>query len=153
MRVGFVLGMALMASVGVLGCKRKVPDDIVNKAFDRVLRSHAPNTVSAMCGGQTRGFTSVKTTIKSRLENNKGMVHVKGTPWMSTKGDKLPRECEGDLEYQFSYTTKKIGRSTNTTWYLDHVKLVAVQTPGVSLKTVDEDTDDTDDDDEPSAKK
>lgn len=146
----------LLATLGLLGvaafacgCKRQVPDDILQKALERSLRS-APATASAMCGGTTRGFTSVKIVSKSKKADNTGSAHVKGKPWFNA-ATKLPDECEGDIDYAFTYTTKKIGRRTNTTWYLDKMQLTAVQTKGVAFKPVTETPPDEDDDD-PAAK-
>lgn len=143
-----LVAMAGVFSLGVfgIGCKRQVPDDIIQKAMERSLRA-APATASAMCGGQTRGFTSVKIVSKTKKADNTGSAHIKGRPWMSTTGAKLPTECEGDIDYAFTYTTKKIGRRTNTTWYLDKMALTAVQTPGVTFKPASDTPVDDDDDD------
>ena len=40
-----------------------------------------------------------------------------------------------------SQTTGYKRKTTTTTWYLEHVKLVGVQTPGVANVTADEDPD------------
>ncbi len=137
MRV-WALGVVAVASLSLFGCKRQVPTDIVQKSLTSSLRN-APMTASAMCGAQTRGFTSSTITITKRNPDNTGVAHVRGTPWM---GQGVPSSCEGDVEYRYTYSTRKIGRNTRTTWYLEHLKLVAVQTKGVQLKQVDETVDD-----------
>lgn len=138
------------------GCKfleKKVPEDIVQKALNQSLR-HMGGTASAMCGGNTRGLINANVTIKSRGEKNTGVAHVKGSPW-PTAGEDLPAKCEGDIEYQFSYTSKTTGigkrKKTQTTWFLDKIKLVAVQTDGVKFKGEKEETNDPDKDDDDEA--
>jgi hypothetical protein len=135
----WVLGLVFVgASLGLVGCKRQVPRDIVQKSLTSSLRS-APMTASAMCGAQTRGLVSSTITVTKTNPDNTGVAHVRGTPWMAPG---VPSSCEGDVEFRYSYQTKKIGRNTRTTWYLDHMKLIAVQTKGVQLKQVDETVDD-----------
>jgi hypothetical protein len=140
----------------LFGCKfleKKVPEDIVQKALNQSLR-HLGGTASAMCGGPTKGIINATVTIKSRGEKNTGVAHVKGSPW-PTAGEDLPSKCEGDIEYAFSYKTKTYGigkkKKTETTWFLDSVKLTAVQTEGVKFKGEKEESNDPDkdgDDDE-----
>jgi len=141
------------AGVSASGCKffeKKVPDDIVQKALTQTLR-HAPYTASAMCGADIRGFANSTVTIKSRGEKSTGVAHVKGTPWPSASDD-VPSSCEGDIEFAFSYSTKTYGtkrnRRTETTWFLDKMLLVAVQTKGVKFKEAKEEKPDENADDE-----
>ncbi len=143
--------IALAASS--FGCKffeKKVPEDIVQKALNQSLR-HMGNTATAMCGGTTRGITNASVSIKSRGEKNTGIAHVSGAP-LPTAGEDLPKKCEGDVEYAFSFTSKTYGsgkrRRTETTWFLDKLKLVAVQTDGVKFKDGTEETNDPDADDD-----
>jgi hypothetical protein len=149
--------LLVCAAFGLLfsasACERKVPEDIVEKSLSRALMN-APNLSSAMCGVQVRGFSSVKSTIKQRGEKNTGVAHIVGTPWL---GKDTPKSCEADVEYAYSYTSKssRVGRKrrTNVTWSLESLKLVAVQTPGVTMKPVTEaPADDDGDDDKPAAK-
>jgi len=140
-------GLVLSAT----GCQRSVPEDIINKSLSSALRS-APATASAMCGVAVKGLSSVTVTVKKRGEKNTGVAHIVGQPWL-TKG--APDRCEGDVEYAYSYTTKssRTGRKrrTTVTWSLDSLKLVAVQTPGVTMKAVSE-TPPADDDGEGDSK-
>jgi hypothetical protein len=66
------------------------------------------------------------------------------------QGKPAPSQCEGDVEFKYPYTTKTIGagsrRRTQTTWYLTHMKLTAIQTPGVAFKPFEEDPEGDDDD-------
>lgn len=128
------VGLALLAS----GCQRTVPQDIVNKSLQSSLRV-APGIASAMCGATVRGFSSTTVTITKRGEKNTGVAHLVGTPWL-TQG--APKQCEGDVEYAYSYSSKssRVGRKrrTTVTWSLDSLKLTAVQTPGVTFKPVTE---------------
>jgi hypothetical protein len=166
MKLAGSLFVIVLAST-TFGCKffeKKVPEDIVQKALTQSLR-HMGGTASAMCGGNTKGLINAAVTIKSRGEKNTGVAHVKGAPW-PTAGENLPAKCEGDIEYQFSYTSKTYGvgkrKKTETTWFLDKLKLTAVQTDGVKFKGEKEEANDpnADDDDdsddkpiEPAAKK
>ncbi|MBI2394889.1 MAG: hypothetical protein HYV09_35295 [Deltaproteobacteria bacterium] len=145
------VGLLVVAAVGSSGCKlleKKVPDDIVKKAVSGSLR-HMPNTATAMCGGDTKGLMSATVTVKSRGEKSTGVAHVVGKPW---PGKDLPSSCEGDVEFAFSYSTKTYGsgkrRRTETTWFLDKLKLVAVQTEGVKLASQSEESNDPDKDDD-----
>lgn len=129
------------------GCKKQVPTDIVQQSLRGALHTHAPKTTTAMCGTTVRGIIGTTVTVKSKNANNIGIAHVRGMP---VGGFKAPTFCEGDVEFKFSSTSKRSGyrgRSSTTTWYLDHVKLLAVQTPGVTGATVDEDPDGDDDND------
>ena len=133
--------VVVLSSMGLFGCKKQVPNDIVQKSLTSALR-HAPQTASAMCGANTRGLATSTITVSKRGEKNSGVAHVKGSPW---PGKDLPSTCEGDVEFAYSYDTKRTGRkSTRTTWYLDHMRLTAVQTKGVTLKSVDESVSDDD---------
>ena len=57
-------------------------------------------------------------------------------------GPGAPALCEGDVEFKFTYSSRTTGptkrKTTTTTWYIEHVKLTAVQTKGVIFKSVDE---------------
>ena len=129
------------------GCKKQVPNDIVQQSLRGALHTHAPKTTSAMCGTNVRGIIGTIVTVKSKNADNIGVAHVKGMP---VGGIKAPSFCEGDVEFKFSSTSKRSGyrgRTTTTTWYLDHVKLLAIQTPGVKTQSIDEDPDGDDDND------
>ena len=145
-----VLGLSLLTA----GCERKVPEDIVQKSLQSSLRQ-APNTTSAMCGVPVKGFSTTEVKITKRGEKNTGTAHLIGKPW---PGLNLPKQCEGDVEYAYSYTSKtsRSGRKrkTTVTWSLDSLKLVAVQTPGVTFKPVQEAPPEADDgdDDKPAEK-
>lgn len=155
----FTLAMLVaVAGSSATGCKffeKKVPSDIVQKALEQNLR-HMPNTTSAMCGADIRGFASSKVSVKEVGEKNKGVAHVVGTPWPGNSD--APSKCEGDIEFQFSYTSRTYGsrrnRRTETTWYLDSMKLVAVQTKGVKFKEGKEEkaSEEGDDDDDKGGK-
>lgn len=152
--IGSLFVIALAASS--FGCKffeKKVPEDIVKKAVNQSIR-HMGATATAMCGGKTRGLINADVTIKTRGEKNTGVAHVKGAPW-PTAGEDLPKKCEGDVEYAFSFTSKTYGvgkkKRTETTWFLDKIKLVAVQTDGVKFKDGAEETNDPNADDEEEA--
>lgn len=141
-----VLVLGGFCLVGATGCKKTVPTDIVQKSLTNALRQ-APATASAMCGVNAKGLTGTVITVKSRGENNTGVAHVKGSSLFATGGTK---SCEGDVEFAYSSTSKTSGpsrrRRTTTTWYLNQLKLVAVQTPGVTLKAAS--AENVDDDDE-----
>lgn len=143
--VGATMALALVSS----GCERKVPEDIVRKSMQSAMRQ-APNTTSAMCGVPVKGFATTEVKITKRGEKNTGTAHLIGKPW---PGLNLPKQCEGDVEYAYSYTSKtsRSGRrrQTTVTWSLEQLKLIAVQTPGVTFKAVQEappEADDGDDD-------
>ena len=147
MNKAWLFACVAAAALCMTGCKKTVPTDIVQKSLNNALR-HAPVTASAMCGVNAKGITGTVVTVKTRGENNTGVAHVKGSSLFATGGIKT---CEGDLEFAYTYSSKTTGPSRNrrtmTTWYLDHMKLVAVQTPGVTLKGAgDEKVDDDDDD-------
>ncbi len=129
------------------GCKRQVPSDIVQRSMKNAITFHAPLTTSAMCGTQVRGLISPSIVVTKRNVDNTGTAHVSGSP-MGAFGANVPSKCEGDVDFKFSYTTKTRGirrRTTTTTWYLDSIKLTAVQTKGVAFKPVDEAASDEDD--------
>jgi hypothetical protein len=138
--------LALFALGGV-GCKRSVPTNIVEQSMRNALRS-SPTIPSAMCGVQVKGFATTTVSNIQRGENNVGSAHLVGKPWPGTG---LPAQCEGDVKFQYSYTSKTTGsrkrRKTNVTWYLDKLELTAVQTPNVQLKAgvADDKLDDSDD--------
>ena len=129
------------------GCKKQVPNDIVQQSLRGALHTHAPKTTSAMCGTTVRGMIGTTVTVKSKTSDNIGVAHVRGMP---VGGVKAPTFCEGDVEFKFSSATKRTGykgRNSTTTWYLEHVKLMAITTPGVKPVSVDEDPDGDDDND------
>lgn len=152
--------MTMIVGVSLTGCGRSVPESIVKKAMEDSIRT-APNTTSAMCGVDVDGLTVTETSIKKTGDKNTGIVHVKGKPRPSFGHKKLkdeeekdpPKECEGDIEYQFSYTSKRFGRRTEVTWSLDKMKLVAVQTKGVKFKPVEEKPHEDEADEEKDTKK
>lgn len=96
-----------------------------------------------MCGANVRGFSSSKIEVAERRKDNTGVAHIKGKPWLAAGA---PNDCEGDIEYAYSYKSRTIGKRTTTTWTLEHIKLTAVQTKGVSFRPVDEAPDDARDD-------
>lgn len=143
-----VLAIAVMfVAAFSTGCKKQVPNDIVQQSLRGALHTHAPKSMSAMCGTNVRGLLGATITVKSKTPDNVGIAHVRGMP---VGGVKAPTFCEGDVEFKFTSTTKRTGykrRNTTTTWYLEHVKLVAINTPGVKPVQVDEDPDGDDDND------
>ena len=143
-----VLAIAVVITAAFsTGCKKQVPNDIVQQSLKGALHTHAPKTTTAMCGTTVRGIIGTVVTVKSKNADNVGIAHVRGMP---VGGVKAPTFCEGDVEFKFSSTAKRSGykgRNTTTTWYLDHVKLVGIQTPGVTGGTADEDPDGDDDND------
>jgi hypothetical protein len=136
-----LIGAVVLTAMSMVGCKKQVPNDIVQKTLKGALSSHAPATTSAMCGVKVRGLSNATITVKSKTAENVGIAHVRGTPWLAAG---TPAFCEGDVEFKYSFTSKTTGykrKTTTTTWYLEHVKLVGVQTPGVANATADEDPD------------
>lgn len=128
------------------GCKRSVPNNIVEQSMSNALRS-SPTIPSAMCGVAVKGFASTSVSNIQRGEDNVGSAHLVGKPW---PGQGQPASCEGDVKFKYSYTSKSSGsrrrRKTTVTWYLDKLELTAVQTPGVAFKPVaDDKIDDSDD--------
>jgi hypothetical protein len=146
MRNGVILAV-MMGALCLTGCKKQVPTDIVQKSLRNALRLHAPATTSALCGTNVKGLVNANiTNVQRGKDGTSGTAHVSGAPW-TTPG--APANCEGDLEFKYSYTQKTTGprkrKTTTTTWYLDHLKLTAVQTKGVTFKPVDENASDDDD--------
>lgn len=142
-----VLVVTVLGALSVVGCKKSVPQDIVQKSIKNAVR-HAPLTASAMCGTNVRGLANATISIKTRGADNTGVAHVVGFPMGGTVGQ-TPTSCEGDVEYAYSYTSKTRGykrKTTTTTWSLDKMKLVSVQTKGVQFKPVEENANDDDDD-------
>jgi hypothetical protein len=141
-----VLSLVVVASaLSLAGCKKQVPSDIVQKSLKGALTFHAPNVSSGMCGGQTKGITNPTITVTKRNPDNSGVAHIVGRPWMAPG---LPDKCEGDVEYKYSYTQRTSGyrrKTTTTTWNLEYIKLVGVQTKGVTFKPVNENAPDDDD--------
>jgi hypothetical protein len=139
--------MATTALSMLTGCKKQVPNDIVQKSMSNALR-HAPVTASAMCGVNAKGITGATITVKSRGKDNTGVAHVKGSSLFAQQGG--IKTCEGDVEFAYTYSQKTTGpsrnRRTTTTWFLEHMKIVAVQTPGVTLKAAGDESVDDDDD-------
>lgn len=147
MRKAMVLAV-MLGAMSLCGCKKQVPTDIVQKSLRNALRLHAPQTTSAMCGVTVKGLVNANiTNVVRKPDGTSGTAHVSGAPW-ATPG--APSNCEGDVEFKYTYTQKTTGpskrRKTTTTWFLDHIKLTAVQTKGVIFKTVDENASDDDDD-------
>jgi hypothetical protein len=134
-----LLALLALTSLTLAGCKRQVPDKIVQDVVKKFLR-HAPNTSSAMCGFNRPGLTLSNVKVTKKDAENKGTVHVTSSQQNGAK--MIP--CEGDLTYAFSYKSRTIGKRTTVTWSLDDIKLTAVQTPGVNFKPVEEKPDDND---------
>ncbi|MDB4934835.1 MAG: hypothetical protein JWP87_1807, partial [Labilithrix sp.] len=140
--------MAIASAMSLLGCKKQVPTDIVQKSLRNALRLHAPLTTSAMCGANVKGLTNANiTSVVRKPDGVTGTAHISGAPWVAPGSPPL---CEGDVEFKFTFTQKSTGptkrRKTTTTWFLEHVKLTAVQTRGVTFRPVDENASDEDDD-------
>jgi hypothetical protein len=138
----------MIAGTSLVGCKKQVPTDIVQKSLRNALRLHAPQTTSAMCGVKVKGLINASVTSVTRKPDGvSGTAHISGAPW-SAPG--APSLCEGDVDFKYTFSQKTRGtrkrKTTTTTWYLEHVKLTAVQTKGVAFQTVDEDASDEDDD-------
>jgi hypothetical protein len=141
-----LMAAVVLAAMSTLGCKKTVPNDIVQKTMRGVLTSHAPITTSGMCGVKVRGLSTAVITVKTKNADNTGVAHIRGTPWL---GPGTPAFCEGDVGFKYTYSSKTTGykrKTTTTTWQLEHVKLLAVQTPGVIFTPIDEDPDGEDDD-------
>ncbi|MBX3186366.1 MAG: hypothetical protein KF819_05090 [Labilithrix sp.] len=138
----------MVSAVTLSGCKKQVPTDIVQRSLRNALRTHAPLTTSAMCGVTVKGLINANiTNITRKPDGVTGTAHISGAPWLARGA---PAVCEGDVEFKYSSTSRTSGtrkrKTTTTTWSLEHVKLIAVQTRGVAFKSVDEDADDDDDD-------
>lgn len=134
----------LVTTLSLFGCKKQVPTDIVQKSLKNALR-HAPATSSAMCGVTVSGLTNPTISNVKRNPDNTGSAHVAGTPFAKS----TPAKCEGDVQFSYTYSQKTTGirrKTTTTTWFLNHLQLTAVQTPGVAFKATDENPDDDDDD-------
>lgn len=137
----------MLGAVSLMGCKKQVPTDIVEKSLRNALRLHAPQTTSAMCGANVKGLINATVTkITRKTDGVTGNAHIAGAPWTAPGAPPL---CEGDIEFKYTFTQKTSGsrkrKNTTTTWFLEHVKLTAVQTKGVAFKSVDEDASDDDD--------
>jgi hypothetical protein len=146
MRNALLSVVVVMSALSLAGCKKQVPNDIVQKSLKGALTFHAPNVSSGMCGAQTKGITNPTISVTKRNPDNTGVAHIVGRPWMGATG--LPDKCEGDIEYKYSYTSKTTGykrKTTTTTWSLEYIKLVGVQTKGVTFKPVNESAPDDDD--------
>ncbi len=146
MRKGMILAL-MVGTLSLLGCKKQVPTDIVQKSMRNALRLHAPATTSAMCGTTVKGLVNANVTnVVRKPDGSSGTAHISGAPWLTAGA---PANCEGDIEFKFSFTQKTTGprkrKTTTTTWFLDHIKLTAVQTKGVPFKPVDENSSDEDD--------
>jgi hypothetical protein len=138
----------MLGAMSLLGCKKQVPTDIVQKSLRNALRLHAPLTTSAMCGANVKGLINANvTSVVRKPDGVTGTAHISGAPWASPGAPPL---CEGDVEFKYTFTQKTSGsrkrKTTTTTWFLEHVKLTAVQTKGVVFKSVDENASDEDDD-------
>jgi len=141
------MAVVMMGAMSMFGCKKQVPTDIVQKSLRSALRTHAPVTTSAMCGVNVKGLVNANiTSVTRKSDGSSGTAHISGAPWMAPGA---PANCEGDVEFKYTYSQKTSGsrkrKTTTTTWYLEHVKLTAVQTKGVAFKSVDEDASDDDD--------
>ena len=146
MRKAMVLAV-MLGAMSLLGCKKQVPTDIVQKSLRNALRLHAPQTTSAMCGATVKGLINANVTnVVRKPDGATGTAHISGAPWTAPGA---PANCEGDVEFKYTYTQKTTGpkkrRTTTTTWFLEHIKLTAVQTKGVVFKSVDENASDDDD--------
>ena len=133
-----LLAIVALLAISMVGCKKHVPNDIVQKTLVGALRSHAPATTSAMCGVKVKGLSNATITVKSKNPDNTGIAHVRGAPWL---GPNTPPFCEGDVQFKYTFSQRTSGykrRTTTTTWYLENVKLTAVQTPNVSSTGADE---------------
>jgi hypothetical protein len=138
----------VVGAMSLLGCKKQVPTDIVQKSLRNALRLHAPQTTSAMCGANVKGLINANVTnVVRKPDGVTGSAHISGAPWAAPGAPPL---CEGDVEFKYTSTQKTSGprkrKTTTTTWFLDHVKLTGVQTRGVVFKSVDENASDEDDD-------
>lgn len=136
--------MLVMSTLSLMGCKKTVPNDIVQKSLKNAL-SRAPATGTNMCGVPVKGLTNVTVNVTKRGENSTGVAHVKGMPLFAQGA--APTYCEGDVEFAYSYTARTTGyrrKNTTTTWYLDNLNLIAVQTKGVTLRPTSEKPDDDD---------
>jgi hypothetical protein len=137
--------MVMIGTLSLVACKKSVPNDIVQKSLKNAL-ARAPMTATNMCGVPVKGLTGVTVNVTKRGENNTGVAHIKGTP-LFAQGT-APSHCEGDVEFAYySYTARTTGyrrKNTTTTWYLDNLNLIAVQTKGVTLKPTTEKPDDDD---------
>ncbi len=149
MRMATRMGVfaVIVGAMSLLGCKKQVPTDIVQKSLRNALRLHAPQTTSAMCGASVKGLINANVTnVVRKPDGVTGSAHISGAPWTAPGA---PPNCEGDVEFKYTFTQKSRGagkkKNTTTTWFLEHVKLTAVQTRGVSFRSVDEDASDEDD--------
>lgn len=136
----------MIGAMSLMGCKKQVPVDIVQKSLRNALRVNAPLTTSGMCGVNVKGLINANiTNVVRKPDGVTGTAHVSGAPWTSPGA---PANCEGDVEFKFTFTKKTRGpsarRTTTTTWFLDRVKLTAVQTRGVVFKPIDESSSDDD---------
>ena len=140
-----VLVAAIFGALTMTGCKRQVPNDIIQKSLKNALTFGAPNTTSGMCGTNVRGLVGPSITVTKKNPDNSGTAHISGSPIGGGVG--APSRCEGDVEFHYTYTTKTTGirrKTTTTTWYLSNIKLTAVQTKGVTFHPVDEAANDED---------
>lgn len=148
MRMATRIGVfaVMFGAMSMVGCKKQVPTDIVQKSLRNALRLHAPQTTSAMCGASVKGLINANiTNVVRKPDGVTGSAHVSGAPWTAPGAPPL---CEGDVEFKYTFTQKSRGskkKNTTTTWFLEHVKLTAVQTRGVNFRSVDEDASDEDD--------
>jgi hypothetical protein len=145
--ISFGVVAVMIGAMSLMGCKKQVPTDIVQKSLRNALRLHAPLTTSGMCGANVKGLINANiTNVVRKPDGVTGTAHVSGAPW-STPG--APPSCEGDVEFKYTFTKRSSGstrhRKTTTTWFLDRVKLTGVQTPRVVFKPIDESSSDDDD--------
>jgi hypothetical protein len=147
MRKAMVVAV-MLGAMSLLGCKKQVPTDIVQKSLRNALRLHAPQTTSAMCGANVKGLVNANvTSVVRKPDGVTGTAHISGAPWSSPGAPPL---CEGDVEFKYTFSQRTSGsrkrKTTTTTWFLERVKLTAVQTKGVAFKSVDETANDEDED-------
>src|SRR3954462_630952 len=81
MRKAMVLAV-MLGAMSLLGCKKQVPTDIVQKSLRNALRLHAPQTTSGMCGASVKGLINANVTNVVRgKDGTSGTAHVSGAPW------------------------------------------------------------------------
>ena len=61
MRKKMVL-VLMVGTMSLMGCKKQVPTDIVQKSLRNALRLHAPLTTSGMCGANVKGLVNANVT-------------------------------------------------------------------------------------------
>ena len=146
--ISFGVVAVMIGAMSLMGCKKQVPTDIVQKSLRNALRLHAPLTTSGMCGANVKGLINANVTnVVRKPDGVTGTAHVSGAPWTAPGA---PRELRGRRRVQVHVHAEDDGlheasQTTTTTWFLDRVKLTAVQTKGVVFKSIDENSSDDDD--------